>query len=1194
MVMGTKMYSKKTANTLIEWIRQYATLHIDSYLADEQRSFPPHVFLDLGNQGFFGMHVSRKYGGLELNTSDMLRVIEQVAAIDLTLTTIIIECIQGAHTLEKYASECMKNRYLNQLATGRIFTAGAMTESAAGSNPRAMKSTATPNNNEDGWLLRGSKRWVGMGATAEVIAIYVQQFDSNNNWLGMSGYLVPKGTEGLRIGPESPTMGLRGFAKNTIYMDNIKVSSDHLLGKSGGGMEIAQDNMMYIRLCLAAASVGAMKRCVQLMLRFAERRSIATGQLIENPVTLIRLSEMTVVIDAIDNFIYLMSSIYDTEPSLVPEEAFVASKILGSEYLGWMVDLLVQTLGARGYEEASGASKLYRDARVFRIFEGPTEALNMYLGSRVLTKNLNLEHFISKTLNQKKLFDEIKFAVDAVNEYCLSNKHELFDKPFAVNYWAQALVGDIISYGLLLAGLEFSLLKNQSAPLQRASLWVRSKYNDIVQKALRFSSAEKTLIHSTQIQEAVSNYTDTIGNVEQSRRSQDIFIDSLLKTNQEQDIHESTTYTEHELHIEHDLCSTRDSENEAYDDQTLVITEEERQQLLHEWNNVEKEHVVSNVCVHQLFEAHVIQNPHTTAVVYQDKKISYVELNTQANKVAHYLKHEGVEKDTLVAIYVERSIEMIVGLLGIFKAGGAYLPLDYNYPNKILNFMFKDSGADIVISQKKFSNNMPFKAKKVIFLEDILASPSPDSNENYKDNVTPNNLGYVIYTSGSSGQPKGVMLPHKALLNLIKWHQGKIREKRNVLQFTTLNFDMSFLEIFSALCSGGILTLISEHDRMDLTSFATIVKKHHVQQLVISVPFLKSLADAKIEKKYFQNLKEIIIAGEQIIITPALLAFFNQLNSCKLLNYYGPSETHVVTGYEFPEKTADWPDHPPIGRAISNTKILILDDEMQLVPIGVSGEIYIGGVSLAKGYINRNDLTQEKFVLDPWGDKPNDRLYRTGDFGKYQSDGNILFLGRKDEQVKIRGFRIEPQEIELHIMKYPGVKEVIVIAKNDIHMHKHLEAYLVIENTEEDHFIEHIYSYLQDRLPAHMIPSAFNVIDEMPLTSSGKINRKALEKYGRSASCSTRKIIQPNTDTEKAIVKIMEDIFKLRIGVNNSYTSVGGNSLLAMHIVSQLQDKFSVQIPAFSILSDPTIADTAKRIDLLISQNGGPEEPLGG
>lgn len=1172
--MRAEADSKKIADNLIQWIRQYASLHIDSLNTDDQHGFAPHVFLDLGNQGFFGMHISRKYGGLELKTSDMLRVLEQVAAIDLTLAVILIESIQGAHTLEKYATDSMKNQYLNLLAKGRIFTAGAMTESAAGSNPRAMKSVATPDN-ENGWLLNGSKRWVGMAASANVTALYVQQLDADNNWLGMSGFLVPQSAKGLRIGPETPTMGLRGFAKNTIHMDNIKVSAEHLLGKPGQGMEIAQDNMMYIRICLAAATIGAMKRSVQLIFRYAIRRTIATGQLIENPVTLTRLSEMTAIIAAIENFVYLVAHLYDENPSIVPEESFVVSKLLGSEYLGWMVDLLVQTLGARGYEESSGVAKLFRDARVFRIFEGPTEALNMYIGSRVLAKNSNLENFISESLNQKYLFQDIKAAVKKVNEHCLNNKRELFTKSFSVNYWSQALVGEIISYGLLLAALEYSLQTNPSENLQRASIWLRNKYQEIIEKTQSFSLAEKVLISPTQLKELISNYTDTIGNIEQTRIAQDILIDSLLKCNYEPDIHESA------LGIEQQLFSKEVWRTEFHDDHPLVVNEAERQILLHEWNNVEKEGALPKACVHELFEKQVRLTPRAIAVAYQDKKITYQELNIQANKVAQYLREEGIKGDKLVAIYLERSIGMIIGLLGILKSGGAYLPLDHNYPKETLNFMMKDSGADIVLSQRSFSTTIPFEAKKIILIEDVLEKTSAGHDKNVKAEVSIENLGYVIYTSGSTGQPKGVMLPHKALANLINWHKEKIQEKRNVLQFTTLNFDMSFIEIFSALNSGGTLTLISEEDRLDLLHFSKIIKKYHVEQLVLSVPFLKSLAEAKIDKKYFTTLKEIIIAGEQLLITPALLSFFNHLNACKLLNYYGPSETHVVTGYEFPEKTADWPDYPPIGRVIANTKILILDDKKQLVPIGASGEIYIGGISLAKGYMKRQALTQEKFIPDPWGDSVEDRLYRTGDFGKYLPDGNLIFLGRKDEQVKIRGFRIEPQEIEWHLLQYPSIQEAVVIAKNDATMQKRLEAFIVIEGKGNDNVINTIYSFLQNRVPPHMLPAVFHILDKLPLTDSGKINRHALEKYEPSVANSFNKIIEPKTSTEKAIIAIMEDIFKLHIGINNSFTSIGGNSLLAMQIISKLRDKFSVEIPAYSILSDPTIADTAKRIDAL-------------
>jgi amino acid adenylation domain-containing protein len=1167
--MNTESTSQERANRLIRWIREYAPLRINSYLIDTQGSIPSHIYLDLGNQGFFGMHVSRKYGGLELKTSDMLRVIEQIAAIDLTLCVIVIECIQGAHTLEKYASKSMKQSYLPLLAKGRVFTAGAMTESAAGSNPRAMKSVATPDNGH-GWLLNGSKRWVGMGASADLIAIYVQQLDSNNQWIGMSGFLVQQGVKGLEIGSEAPTMGLRGFPKNTIHMDNIKVSSEHLLGKIGEGMEIAQDNMMYIRLCLAAASIGAMKNCTQLMHRYAERRTIATGQLAENPVTQVRISEMIAIIDALDAFIYVVTEFFDKDEKVVPEEMLVAAKILGTEHLGWIVDVFVQMLGARGYEEASGVSKIFRDARAFRIFEGPTEALNMYIGSRVLVKNTRLEFFVRKQLQQSKLFDEIILAVNEINMYVQANHQGSFSKPFSVNYWSQSLAGEVITYGLLLCGIEYSIKTKPSDHLHRAHLWARNKYNSIVQHSLMRSIDKKILIQSSQIQKSIYRFTELVGNIEPSRKTQDICIDSLLKNNQEKNIHDSNYYIEHKA--SHEVLEN---------DYSPVATEKEKQLLLHEWNNIENGIKRPNICIYDMFEEQVNKNKDAVAVIYKDESLTYEELNIRANILAHFLRKKGVTKNTLVAIFMERSLDMIVGLLGILKAGGAYLPLDHHYPIEALKFMLNDSGAKIILSHRKLEKTIPVKLEQVIFYDDV----DFDCNEKLlSGNKNMNDLCYVIYTSGSTGQPKGVMLPHKALTNLILWHQEKIPEKRNVLQFTSLNFDMSFLEIFSALTAGGTLILISEQDRMNLNKLSKIIKTKNVQTLMIPISFLKHICASNINKNDFGGVKEIIVAGEQITVTHEILQFFEHYCSCRLFNYYGPSETHVVAAYDFPRTTDNWQDHPPIGRAISNTKILILNDEMQVVPIGTPGEIYIGGSSLAKGYINRPDLTNERFIDDPWDDSREAKLYKTGDYGQYLSDGNILFIGRKDSQVKIRGFRIELQEIESNLIKFPGIQEAIVIVKKDVNKEKYLEAFIV-KNIEQDNLIEHIIKFLKDRMPSHMIPACFHVLGEMPLTLSGKINRSALESYEpMKHSQQFGKKTPPATKTEKKLVKILENFFKIHIGTNYSLASIGGNSLLAMQIVSQIHNQFAVELPAYSLLSDVSLSETARRIDKLLSE----------
>jgi amino acid adenylation domain-containing protein len=1169
--MNFEQTSKQTADKLIHWIRHYASLHIDSHSADEQRGFPPHVLLELGNQGFFGIHISRKYGGLELETSEMLRVIEQVAAIDLTLSVILIESIQGAHTLEHYASEQMKNKYLNQMATGRVFTAGAMTESDAGSNPRAMKSVAI-SQGEGEWLISGSKRWIGMGSSAAITAVYVQQFNKDNHWEGMSGFLVPQGAKGLHVGLEDFSMGIRGFSKNKLTLDKVKVNSEQLLGCVGGGMEIAQANMMYIRLCLAAATIGAMKRCVQLMHRYAERRIIATGSLLENPVTLVRLSEITAIINAQETLVYSISSIYDQDSSLVPEEAFIVSKILGSEFLGWVVDQALQLLGARGYEETCDISKIFRDARVFRIFEGPTEALNMYIGSRILTNNLSLERFISITMEQKQLYDDIKRATELVKENMQVNKTTLFAKPFTAHYWTQALVGDIVSYGLLLSCLKYAAQKNKSETLDRPILWAQNKYHDVVQKALTYSLGEKVLIQSQQLGELISSYAFSIGNIDQTRRNNNISIDPLLQA------HTTIPLNEPTPHLGHELFPRKSAYGNERPRHLLTVDEQERFQLLHEWNRIENATHYPNLYVHNLFEEQALKNPQAIAVVFNGTELSYQELNERANQVAHYLIQEGIGSNTLVALY---SLEMIVGLLGVLKSGAAYLPLDYNYPEKSLQFMLEDSSAALVLSQEPLLDDFPFDIQKTVAIEHILKTSSSEAKKDILRKVILDNLGYVIYTSGSTGQPKGVMLPHRALSNLMFWHRDQIKEQRNVLQFTTLNFDMSFIEIFSALSSGGTLTLIADQDRLDLTKFAQIIKNNAVEQLVLSVPFLKNLVDAALEPIYFEQVKEIIIAGEQLVVTEAVLSFFKQLSSCTLFNYYGPSETHVVSAYKFPKNTSDWPDYPPIGSVISNSKIVILDENKQLLPIGTIGEIYIGGACLATGYLHRAELTQEKFVADPLSKEANSLLYRSGDCGKYLPDGTIIYTGRKDEQLKIRGYRIEPKEIEWHLEKHAGIKEAVVIAKKSHYKDKHLEAFIVVNDAINDNFINELYAYLQDRLPPQMLPSVFNIVEKVPLTNSGKVDRIALEKYDRALIYSVSHFTEPSTETEKEMINIMEEIFKIRIGVNQSFISIGGNSLLAMQIISKLRDKYSIDLPAHSILSDPTIADTAKRIDLL-------------
>lgn len=580
----------------------------------------------------------------------------------------------------------------------------------------------------------------------------------------------------------------------------------------------------------------------------------------------------------------------------------------------------------------------------------------------------------------------------------------------------------------------------------------------------------------------------------------------------------------------------------------------------------------SKVCVHELFEGQAISTPEAVAVVYQDRTLSYARLNNQANKLAHYLVKKGVKRDSLVAVYLDRSPEMIIAVLGILKAGGAYVPLDIHYPEERLQFMLDDAATSIIITQKNAAKTLNFDNKEVIYLEENSSLYAAEPSFPPPTKTTEANIAYILYTSGSTGKPKGVMMPHQALTNLIVWQQTEIREKRNILQFTTLSFDMSFLEIFSALCFGGTCVLIPENSRIDLEKFSNVIKKHAVQQLMIPVSFLQKISESDINKDRFHTLREIITAGEQLVITPEIRSFFTELSLCKLKNYYGPSETHVATSYQMQDHPSEWPTHPPIGRTIANTKIYILNKNKQLAPIGALGEIYIGGMCLAKGYWRREKLTAEKFIQDPWSNNPSDRLYRTGDIAKYSAEGNIIFIGRVDNQVKIRGFRIELEEIEEILMQHPSVMKSIVIPDTNAKEGK-LIAYYTKKKSGKNipNFTEKLRRTLSKKLPAYMMPNLFCEIQSFPTLPNGKIDRQSLP-VPDSILLSGNAYSTPCNEIEKSLVEIWyQSLHVSPISIHDNFFLLGGHSINAMQITSQINRLFRIDIPVSAIFENNTI-----------------------
>jgi 8-amino-7-oxononanoate synthase len=521
----TEEMSKHKADDVIDWLRNYASHRINSRLIDERRSIPPHIVLDFGNRGIMGMQVSENYGGLALNNRDGMRVMEQIAAIDLTLATFVGgNNALGIRPIERYAKSELKEQLLPLLSSGRQMSALALTEPNAGSNPRAIFSQALPDG-AGSWRLQGTKIWSGSAAWASVINIFVQLIDNNGQPQGITGFVALQGTPGLRLGNEALTMGMRGMVQNTIHLESVPVGIENVLGELGAGMEIAQDTFMYARLGLGAISVGGMKRIAQIMHRYATRRTIATGLLLDNPVTLTQFSNLAAAITATETLVAMIAEFLDKNFS-VPEEVFIACKIAGSEFLWKAADTLVQLLGGRGYLENNIAPQILRDARLFRIFEGPTETLNMYLGSNIIHKPEKLIEFLTNTLKTPDVSSKLTDAVNEINTHCLTTTSSFLERLQAQRL-AYSLIGEVSTQAILLAVIREALNRNPNQDsLRHATLWVQKQFEMALYQALNGMPTKSELLN---INDLVSSYTEAIGNIEQALPGEDNDLDSLLR-----------------------------------------------------------------------------------------------------------------------------------------------------------------------------------------------------------------------------------------------------------------------------------------------------------------------------------------------------------------------------------------------------------------------------------------------------------------------------------------------------------------------------------------------------------------------------------------------------------------------------------------------------------------------------------------
>lgn len=597
-----------------------------------------------------------------------------------------------------------------------------------------------------------------------------------------------------------------------------------------------------------------------------------------------------------------------------------------------------------------------------------------------------------------------------------------------------------------------------------------------------------------------------------------------------------------------------------------LLTEDERRQLLFEWNDTAT-HYAHDRCVHELFKEQTERAPDSIALYFEGAQLSYRELNTRANQLAHYLRALGIGPEVMVGICLHRSIEMIIGALGVLKAGAAYVPIDPDYPPERQAFILEETLMPVLLTEEHLSGEIGAPWVQIICMDSDWETIARQPETNPTNDVTPGNLAYVIYTSGSTGKPKGVMIEHRSLCNLVEAQVRAFGVGRDsgVLQLASFSFDASVSEIFTTLLTGATLYLGTRDSLMPGPALAEFLRNHR-----ITIATFPPTALAVLPSGNFPGLRTVVVAGEAC---PAAIAE-QWAGHHQFINAYGPTEATVcatiLEAFEVGSRLT-------IGRAINNTQVYLLNAQLSLMPVGVPGEMGICGAGLSRGYLARPELTAEKFIPSPFGQQPGTRLYKTGDMARYLPDGNIEFLGRNDDQVKVRGYRIELEEIRARLREHLAVREAVVAVREDEPGDKHLVAYVVF-NTEQPPAANDLRGFLEERIPGYMLPSKFVALEAMPLTTSGKIDRNALPSPGMNRVMLKETYVAPRTAVEEVLSSIWSQVLNVEpVGINDNFFALGGDSMRSVQILSKAQERgwnFTLQ----QIFEAETIRVLAERL----------------
>ncbi len=653
------------------------------------------------------------------------------------------------------------------------------------------------------------------------------------------------------------------------------------------------------------------------------------------------------------------------------------------------------------------------------------------------------------------------------------------------------------------------------------------------------------------------------------------------------DLFEKSTISRMVQHFQ-TLLEAVTSESDRAIDELILMQETERQQLLVEWNDTAVRYGGSE-SLQELFQEQVRKNPQATAVQYEGQQLTYEGLNRRANQLAYFLRKLGVGPEVRVGICVQRSFEMIVGLLGVLSAGGTYVPLDPDLPQERLSYVLKDAQVTVLLIHNQTAQSIPATEARVVHLNDDWKKIEAESWQDPPVLNLSENAAFVIYTSGSTGKPKGVVIPHRAICNLVRWVAGEfhISSADRFLHKTSLSFDVSAEEIFVPLTTGARVVLAKPGGERDLDYLAQFVEEEAITCLDMPPALLQVLLQSP-QLGLWESVRLVLCGGEAV--SAELVKNFYERYSIRFVNVYGPTETTVQSTFA---EQLQGKEVIPIGRPVANTQVYVLDERYAPVPVGVVGELLIGGSGLARGYGNRPELTAEKFVPSPFAKTPGERLYRTGDRVRWLADGALEFMGRSDHQVKLRGYRIELGEIESALESHPNVTQSVVLAREDQAGSKHLVAYVIKGTEVESPKPGELEEYLKARLPEYMVPAVFVELEKWPLSHNGKIDRKRLPQPDLDTF--EQECVGPRNPTEETLCHLWQQVLQReRVGIQDNFFKIGGHSLRAAQVIARMRESFKVEIPLRRMFELPTISQLAQAVDQAVQTAGvnGAPSPL--